>query len=90
MTCIASKTLIAAEIAGEREVLAFELRFGGRRRFQVGPAGATNGFETTGDVYPFVELFGFEQAIVGGIKILALDVKTGQGEALAAASSTCL
>jgi hypothetical protein len=33
--------------------------------------------------YPTIELFGFEQAIVSGVEVLALDVDTGEGEALA-------
>src|ERR1041384_7706455 len=64
-------------------MLALELRLRGRSGLQVRPACATNRLQTAADVYSFVKLLGFEQAIVRGIKIFALDVKTCQGETLA-------
>ncbi len=71
------------EIAGECEVFLFEMGFGRGYRLQVGATGATNGLEAAGDVYPFVELFGLEQALVGRVEVFSFDVKARKCQALA-------
>src|SRR5215207_7383608 len=65
-----------AEISRESEMFASEVCLGSRCGLEVRAARAANSFQTTGDVYPLVELLGFEQAIVGGIEIFSLDVET--------------
>ena len=72
-----------AEIACEREVFAFKIGFGRRDRLQIRSPGAADGLETAGDIYPCIELLGFEQAVVGGVEVFAFDVKTGKRETLA-------
>src|SRR5215213_1052617 len=57
-----------AQIAGKREMFAFEVCFGCRRRLQVRPPGSTDRFETTGNIYSRIELLGFEQAIMCGVE----------------------
>ena len=57
-------------------------RFGRGRWFQVGPARAANRFQSCGDVDAYVELFGLEQTVVGRVEVVALDVETGECEAL--------
>jgi len=78
------------EVACEREVFAFEMRFGRGCGLQVRATRATNGFETGGDVYPFVELFGLEQALVGRVEVFSFEVKTSEGQALACRFFTLL
>ena len=73
-----------AEIPGQCEVFLFEVGLGGRgRRFEIRAPSATDCFETAGDVDAFVELFGFEQAVVGRVEVFAFDVEARQGETLA-------
>ena len=64
-------------------MFAFEVGFGRRDWFQIRAPCAANRLESARDVDAFVELFGFEEAIVGGVEVFAFDVETGEGEALA-------
>ena len=74
---------MALRVAGEREVFAFEVGFGSRCRLQVGPTRTTNRLETAGNVYPIVELLGFEQTVVSSVEIFSLDVDACECETLA-------
>ncbi len=58
------------------------MRVGSGCRFQAWAARATNGLETAGDIYSFVKLFGFEQAVVGGVEVFSFDIETGQSQTL--------
>jgi len=72
-----------AEVAGEGEVFAFEMGFRSGDWLQIGTASAANCLKSTCNVYPTIECFGFEEAVVGRVEVFALDVNAGEGETVA-------
>lgn len=64
-------------------MFALKVRLRGRHGLQIGSPGTANRLEATCNVYPTIELFGFEQTVVSGVEVFAFDVQAGEGEALA-------
>jgi hypothetical protein len=62
---------------------ALEIGLGCGYGLQIGTAGAANRLKSACNVYPTIELFGFEEAIMGRVEVFALDVDAGEGETLA-------
>jgi hypothetical protein len=80
----------SAEIAGESEMFALEVGFGRGRGFEVGATRAPNSLQTRRNVYPTIELFGFEEAIVGSIEVFPFDVEAGECQTLPGCLFVCL